>query len=152
MINMTNIEITVIAWCLGVAVIDIYARRIPNILTVAPCVLGLICLMSTGQALLGAQWQSVVIGTAVSILMTLPAYIARILGAGDVKLLLAIALLGGWYLTLFAFVIASTLAFVFTVTDFILTKASLVQKKTNRWFPFGSALSAGLLLAFVVTK
>lgn len=152
MYMLTNLEMMVVAWCLCVALADLYARRIPNILTLGACVIAVFSFLITGHALLGANWQSVVIGAAVSLTLTLPAYAASLLGAGDVKLLLAIALISGWYFTLFAFVIASLLAILFYVAHLISIQLNTPQSKPRRWIPFGAALSAGLLCAIGVAK
>jgi Flp pilus assembly protein protease CpaA len=142
---MTFAEMFVIVWCLSVGLTDLYIRRIPNSLLIAAYLAALFSLLITGQALLGAHWQSVAIGTGVSLLLTLPAYAARLLGAGDVKLILAMAFIGGWQLMLSAFVIASILAIIFVIAHVIFTRFTTRQSKPNRWIPFGAALSAGLL-------
>jgi len=144
---MTITEMIVIAWCLGIGLADLYARRIPNSLTLGVCLIAMISLLVTGHALLGANWQSVALGALVSLLVTLPAYAAGWLGAGDVKLLLAMALVGGWYLTLFAFVVASLLAIMFAIAHVTLSRFNTHPIKPKKWFPFGAALSAGLLCA-----
>lgn len=149
---MTNLEMIVVAWCLSVGMTDLYARRIPNILMLGACLIAVLNLLITGHALLGANWQSVVVGAAVSLTLTLPAYVAKLLGAGDVKLLLTIVLIGGWYLTLFAFVIASILAMLFVLAHSISIRFNTPQSKPKRWIPFGAALSAGLICAIGVAK
>jgi Flp pilus assembly protein protease CpaA len=149
---MTNLDMIVVAWCLSVGLSDLYRRHIPNILTIGACLIAVISLLFTGHALLGAHWQSVALGTAISLLLTFPAYAARLLGAGDVKLLLAIAMIAGWHLTLFAFVIASILAMLFGVTHILFARFIGHQNKPKRWIPFGAALSAGLVCAIGMAK
>ena len=142
---MTIAKMSVIVWCLSVCLTDIYFRRIPNILTIGAAFAAVFSLLITGQALLGAHWQSVTIGVGVSLSLTLPAYTVRLLGAGDVKLILAIAVIGGWQLMLSSFVIASILAIVLVIAHVIFIKFSTLQSKPKRWIPFGAALSVGLL-------
>lgn len=149
---MTIVEMIVLTWCLSVGLADLYARRIPNILTLGACLIAVFYLLNTGHALLGATWQSAVLGALVGLALTLPAYAARLLGAADVKLILAIALTAGWYLTLFAFVIASILAILFSVAHVIFTRFITPPNNLKRWIPFGAALSAGLLCAIGVAK
>lgn len=150
---MTIVEISVVAWCLSIGLTDLYARRISNVLTLGACLIAVLSLLVTGHALLGsADWQSVIIGAAVSLLLTLPAYAVRLLGAGDVKLILAIALMGGWYITLFAFVAGSILAILFGIVHVLFVRFSSQQRTLKRWIPFGAALSAGLLCAMGVAK
>jgi Flp pilus assembly protein protease CpaA len=143
-------EMIVAAWCLGVVFTDLRFRRIPNSLMVGAYLVAGLSLLITGHALMGPHWQSVILGVGVSLALTLPAYAARLLGAGDVKLILAIALIGGWYLTLFAFVIASILAITFVIANIIFTQFGTHQVPPKRWIPFGAALSAGLLSAIGV--
>lgn len=149
---MTIVELMVVAWCLSIGLTDLYARRIPNILTLGAGLIATLSLLVTGHALLGTYWQSALIGAAVSLLLTLPAYALRLLGAGDVKLLLAIALIGGWYMTLFAFVVASILAILFGIVHTLFSRLNTQQHTPKRWIPFGTALSAGLLFAIGVAK
>lgn len=149
---MTIIETLVVLWCLSVCLSDLHARRIPNTLTIAGCLIAVFSLLFTGHTLLGESWQSAVLGTIISLLLTLPAYVARLLGAGDVKLILVIALIGGLYLTLFSFVIASFLSILLSFSYFIFTQFSAQKNNPKRWIPFGAALSAGLLCAIGVVR
>jgi Flp pilus assembly protein protease CpaA len=68
-----------------------------------------------------------------------------------VKLLLAIALVGGLQFTLFAFVIAAMLAIIFLVAHSLFSRFSRYSEKPERWIPFGAAFSAGLLCAIGIT-
>ena len=144
---MTIAEMIVVGWCLSVTLSDVSSRRVPNVLTLGVCLAAICWLLVTGHSILNASLPSVALGVGVSLLLTLPAYLTRLLGAGDVKLLLAIALLGGAYLTLYAFVIASILAMVFVVAHALFFRFNRHSQKPKRWIPFGAALSAGLLCA-----
>jgi Flp pilus assembly protein protease CpaA len=150
--SMTIAEMIVIPWCLGVILADLYARRIPNILTLGMCLIAICWLLVTNHSMLSATMQSAALGAAISLLLTLPAYAARLLGAGDVKLLLAIALVSSGYFTLLAFVIAALLAVVFGSAYLILARLRSKPFTRSRWLPFGAALSVGLLLAIGITK
>lgn len=142
---MTIAKMIVAAWCLSISLADLYARRLPNLLTLGMCLLAIGWLLVTGHAMLGASWQSVMLSALVSLLLTLPAYVGRWLGAGDVKLLLAIALLGGNEIMLITFVIAAILAALFCMATFCFTQFSMFSPKSKRWIPFGAALGVGLL-------
>ena len=142
---MTIAEMSVIVWCVSVCLTDLYFRSIPNILTIGAYLVAIFSLLITGHALLGAQWQSVAMGVVLSLLLTFPAYAVRLLGAGDVKLILAIAVIGGWQLMLSSFVIASILSIVLVVSHIIFIQFRTRQSKPKRWIPFGAALSVGLL-------
>lgn len=148
--SMTIAEIIVVAWCLSVAVADVSSRRIPNVLTLGVCLVAIYWLLLNGHSILNASLPSVALGVGVSLLLTLPAYLTHLLGAGDVKLLLAIALLGGAHLTVSAFVIASILAIIFLVAHSLFFRFSRRSQTPKRWIPFGAALSAGLLCAIGV--
>ncbi|MGQ2964273.1 prepilin peptidase [Methylophilus sp.] len=149
---MTIAETIVIAWCLGVILTDMHARRIPNLLSLGMCLIAMVCLLVTGHTLLNASMHSALLAAAVALLLTLPAYAARLLGAGDVKLLLAIALVSGSYFTLFAFVIAALLALIAGVAYLLLSRLRTLPATRRRWLPFGAALSVGLLVAIGVSR
>ncbi|HSI27679.1 MAG: prepilin peptidase [Methylophilus sp.] len=149
---MTIAEMIVGTWCLGVTLADVYARRIPNILTLGMCLIAMCWLLVSGHSMLNATMQSAFLGATISLLLTLPAYAARLLGAGDVKLLLAIALISGWYLTLLAFVIAALLAVIVGVAYLLVYRLRTQPLSRKRWLPFGAALSVGLLVAIGITK
>jgi Flp pilus assembly protein protease CpaA len=152
MYRMTITEAIVIAWCLGVTLADLHARRIPNLMSLGMCLIAIGCLLITGHTLLNASLHSALLAAAIALLLTLPAYAARLLGAGDVKLLLAIALVSGSYFTLFAFVIAALLAVIAGAVHLLLTRLHTQPSTRRRWLPFGAALSVGLLLAIGVSK
>lgn len=149
---MAIAKLIVVTWCLGVTLADLYARRIPNILTLGMCLLAICWLLVTSHSMLNTTMQSTALGAAISLLLTLPAYAARLLGAGDVKLLLAIALVSGSYFTLFAFVIAALLTVIFGGAYLMLARLRSKPFTRRRWLPFGAALSMGLLFAIGITK
>lgn len=130
---------------MGAGLMDLYARRLPNLLTLGMCLVAAGWLLLTGHAMLGANWSSVLAGVLVSLLLTLPAYAAGWLGAGDVKMLLAIALLVGNQTMLLVFVIAAVLAALFGIVAFCLPASGMSSITSKRWIPFGAALGAGLL-------
>ena len=138
-------EWLVFAWCLGVLVSDLTLRRIPNLFSIIAGVAALAALAFTGESPLGASWQSVLIGVMLSIALTLPGYFARWLGAGDVKLFIAIALLGGWEVSLISFVLGAMLGALVALV-LIMTRHSGHQVSERRWIPFGAALALGLMV------
>lgn len=72
-------------------------------------VLSLVVLLTSGSSPLGASTTAILGGVVLALLFTLPGYFSRRLGAGDVKMLLAIALLGGALAVLWSFAIGSLL-------------------------------------------
>ncbi|PKO92581.1 MAG: hypothetical protein CVU15_05520 [Betaproteobacteria bacterium HGW-Betaproteobacteria-1] len=149
---MLATEAMVAAWSLAVCLSDLNVRRIPNILSFGAMLLATGFLLATGHAVLGADWQSAVLAACLSLVFTVPAYLAGWLGAGDVKLLFAIGLLAGWKITLFSFVIAGLIAGLAAIAFLVLTRHFGWSVSRKRWLPFGAALSVGLLLAIGVGR
>lgn len=143
---MRTAILPVIAWGLVVLVTDIAARRIPNLYSLGAAVVGLVYLAYNGEAVLGGNWQAVLLGAGLALLLTLPGYMARWLGAGDVKLLFAIALLGGWQAVLISFMVAGLLGGLLAWSALFLQRYTGRPLPENRWLPFGAALALGLLV------
>lgn len=137
----------VIAWGLAVMATDLTIRRIPNLYSLAAAVLALAYLAYTGESVLGARWPSVLMGVVLALAFTLPGYFARWLAAGDVKLFVAIALMGGWEVALISFAIAGFLGAMVSLTALAMTRYSGNTLSARRWVPFGAALAIGFLLA-----
>jgi prepilin peptidase CpaA len=77
---------TLIALLVAAAVIDWRTMRIPNWLTLGGMVLGL-AINATHSTSVGAGLGTAASGLAVGLLLLLPLYVLRLLGAGDVKLM-----------------------------------------------------------------
>lgn len=138
----------VTGWALVVAAMDAVLRRIPNSLTLGAAAVALLVLAVTGQTVLGADWRAGLYGGVAALLLTLPGYAKRWLGAADVKLLLAIGLLGGWRLMLASFAVAGLLSGLVAVVWVGLgRRAATADGVPKRWLPFGAALAIGLLAA-----
>ena len=140
------IQWLVTSWALAMIISDISARRIPNLFSLGGAVLAIVYLAATGDAVLGGGWLDVGIGVLLSLLLTLPAYMLRWLGGGDVKLLFAIAVLGGWQAVLVSFAIGGLLAGAIAVVWPMIVPYFGYSLTSKRWLPFGAALSAGLLV------
>jgi Flp pilus assembly protein protease CpaA len=140
-------EWLVIAWSLAVLATDVSFRRIPNVFIMAAILFAMAYLAFTGQAMLGGSWQSVLLGAALALTLTVPGYLARLLGAGDVKLLFAIGLLGGWKVVVICFAVAGLLGGAVALGALMLARYAGFPLAKGRWLPFGAALSIGLLVA-----
>ncbi|MGC4059841.1 MAG: prepilin peptidase [Aquabacterium sp.] len=92
-------------WATAVAYFDICYRRIPNILSLGACAVGLVVLGLRGASLTGAAPSSTAWAFLLGVALTLPAYITKRLGAGDVKYFAAIALLTSFQVTLTSFIV-----------------------------------------------
>lgn len=147
---MRAAEWLVVAWSLAVLATDLSVRRIPNLYSAAAALFALAYLAFTGEAMLGASWQPVLLGVALALALTLPGYLARLLGAGDVKLLFAIGLLGGWKVVLISFAVAGILGGIAAVSGLMLARYSGYPLASGRWLPFGAALSIGLMMAIAL--
>ena len=140
----------IVAWALGITLSDLASRRIPNVFSLGAILGGLGYLAYTGQALLAGDWLDVLLGMLLALLLTLPAYLLRWLGAGDAKLLLAIAALGGWQYVLTSFAIAGLLSGVTTLAMLQYSTYSGRNLAAGRWIPFGAMLTVGLIASMGV--
>jgi Flp pilus assembly protein protease CpaA len=125
--------------------------------------------------LTGASKNQVALGAILALLLTVPGYLLNGLGAGDVKLLVAIACLGGLSAVVVSFVVGSLLVAALLASGTIwqpmlarlprLTRwvygparrsitvaggkqneKDAVNKGTDKNIPFGAALAVGLLI------
>lgn len=115
-----------VVWLIACAVFDLHSRKLPNVLTLGAYVPALIVIASTQQSVTGAAYSAALLGWLLGIGLTLPGYVFRQLGAGDVKLLSAMGLLSDWQFVLYAYVIAG----LFAGGIVIITLAS------HRYLPF----------------
>lgn len=141
----------VVVWCLSVICFDLHLRRIPNTLVLGASAIAIVHVLLTGHTLLGENWESMLLGVGVGLMLTLPAYALRLLGSGDVKLMLTLALMSSWYYTLIAFVMATVLATLFILIHLLIAQMGSDSKKPKRWIPYGAAFSAGLVCAIGMT-
>jgi len=144
---MRAAEWLVVAWGLAVLVTDLSVRRIPNILSLGAMAVALGVLAYSGHSLLGATWPSMLMGVVLALALTLPGYFAHWLGAGDIKLLVAIALLSGWETVLISFTVGALLGGLVVLVLMMVARYSGQSLSSRRWVPLGAALSLGLLLA-----
>lgn len=96
-----------LAWLSGVAWSDWRSRRIPNLMSLGAWLVGLAVILLTGHSLLGAPASSALLAAGSALLVTLPGYLSKHLGAGDVKFLVATGLLSSWPLTLICFTVGA---------------------------------------------
>lgn len=117
---------------------------------------GAVVLVAWGRGVLGASVLSSLLALALALVLTLPAYARKALGGGDVKLMMAIALMGGVRVLVFTFVVAGLFGAAWLVHYFfvkrghVVTDVASVAAKPNcnnsvRPAPFGAALGLGLL-------
>lgn len=105
---MAGVFLTI--WCLACAFYDFKQRRLPNFLTLGIHIPALALLLISGQGLLGASISSCLMAWILALALTVPAYAANWLGAGDAKYLAAIGLLTGLKFLLISYIIAGLMA------------------------------------------
>jgi prepilin peptidase CpaA len=154
---MSGVLLTV--WAVLLVGCDLRQRRLPNLLTLGGFTAGLLLTVLTGQTALGESPVSGWLALGLAMLLTLPAYLAHLLGAGDVKLASAIALLTGLYPFTLVFALAAFIALGMTLLarlawymPYAQDIAALVGGPAGRTtgrarsVPFGAALALALLL------
>lgn len=153
-------QLLVLVWALGswaviCAAYDIRQRRIPNYLTLSAYGMAIAAFVFEGQGWLGGTVLSCLEGWGIGLLLTMPAYLMKLLGAGDVKMLSAIGLLVGLESLLLTYVIASVimagLAVFYGLFEYLKrnsnggSSAELCENQKRRMLPFGFGFSVGLL-------
>lgn len=96
-----------VLWACSIAYFDARYRRIPNVLSLGAWVFAGGLLMVNNASLLGAPTSSALWGAGLGLVLTLPAYLLKRLGAGDVKFLVGIGLLTSFDTTLDCFTVAA---------------------------------------------
>lgn len=133
-------------WAALVGGSDLARRRIPNYLVFGAAGVACFVLAWSGATPLGNSPLALLAGVILALVLTVPAYLLRQLGAGDVKMLLAVACLGGVSLTLQAFVIGALLA---GLAALVLLRfghhVGWQTKSGQRFLPFGTALAIGVV-------
>jgi len=141
--------------------LDLRYQRIPNKLCLFALLLALL-LQSISH-----QWHGIIqafLGAGLALLILLPAYYFRCLGAGDVKLMIAVGALSGplllmWSLV-FGVIFGTFTSFVLALYkvgwsgvmnmithSFIKTKNKSIQKSPPLLVPYAPALALGWLMA-----
>lgn len=148
-----------IAWSLLIIFYDISSRTIPNYLSIGSILMAILVLSVTGQTVTHEPVSAAFIGLIIAILITIPAYAFKLMGAGDVKLLCGISLLCGVNVMITSFVIASLSLFVILIIlsriyllNFILPlniKTLALRAPKEKYIPFGAAIAVGLVLTQV---
>jgi prepilin peptidase CpaA len=155
-------------WAIAIALADLRRRKIPNLLTLPACIVGLAWMALSGHCMTGEAWVSGLWAGAFGLAVTVPAYALGKLGAGDAKYLLAIGLLSGWPVTRDTFVIAAALgvavaagwwflqhkpwarAFLQPFAPMFKALTESAGKSSDQlYMPFGTLLSIGLCAALL---
>ncbi len=142
------IKSILILWALFIIYTDISVKKIPNHLSLGGGLIGIGWLVVTSHTMAGQSWQSAALGLILALLLTLPGYITRNLGAGDVKLLSAIGLLCGLQIVAEVFIVAALAAGIAAFVYLYWCRYTYRQQ-VRKPIPFGAALAAGLILSLM---
>jgi prepilin peptidase CpaA len=127
-------KVLVLLLVIPAAIFDYRQRRIPNWLVLAGIVTGLamnIFLLYDNPSPLTGLWFSLE-GLGLALVVYLPLYILRGMGAGDVKLMAAIGSIVGWVLWLWIFFFTAILGGV-TAAIVVLSKGRVQRTLQNLW-------------------
>lgn len=142
-------HLILVAWATAAAGIDARYRRLPNWLTLGGLMVGGLYALLTGAALLGGDPTSALLAAAIGFLVLFPAYLAGWMGAGDVKLLAAMGMLGGSGILLPTLltgcIITGALALALIITN-RLKVAVPPGERARRPLPFGAGLAVGFAM------
>ena len=158
--------IETVVWALTIAYSDLVRRRIPNVLALGGVVVALLVVAAEGTSAIGAASVSALAAGGLALGLTLPAYLVGSLGAGDVKLAVAIGLLSELEVVITTFVIGSLLAGAWAGIWLLcrytprfaiwlerhrwLGGGALGASATRRPVPFGAALAVGFTASIVL--
>jgi Flp pilus assembly protein, protease CpaA len=149
-------QVLLVLWAGVAAAYDWRFQRLPNWLTLGGLAAGAAYLLLAGAAPLGGDplrnWMS----AGVALLVLLPPYVFRWMGAGDVKFFLAMGLLGGAKVLLPAFLFGSLLTGMWALAVVIASRTApywVSWKLTARLLvaptrlPFGVGMAVGFALS-----
>lgn len=127
-------KVLVLLLVIPAAIFDYRERRIPNWLVLAGIVTGLamnIFLLYDNPSPLTGLWFSLE-GLGLALVVYLPLYILRGMGAGDVKLMAAVGSIVGWVLWLWIFFFTAILGGI-TAAIVVLSKGRVHRTLQNLW-------------------
>lgn len=120
-------------WACSIAYFDARYRRIPNVLSLGAWLLAAVVLLTRHTSMTGEPVSSALFAAGFGLLVTLPAYALKKLGAGDVKFLVGIGLLTSLPVTMACFLVAALCGGLLAV--FWLNLPILLNTLPARWRP-----------------
>lgn len=124
-------------WAALLAVQDLRWQRLSNAGTWGGMAFGLFWLVFAGQGFLGGGMQATLLGLLLGFLLLLPAYVFRLIGAGDVKFLMAIGVLAGASFVARVYLLGTILALIPALVRWVRTRRK--PSKVALGFGYGSA-------------
>ncbi len=154
---MFNIVLIMI-WFMACTVQDLYQRQISNLLTLGAVSLALVYLIWTGHTLLGASAAEGGWALLIVMVLTLPGYALNKFGAGDVKLLSALALatdrlmvlgtlIGAGLWVAIAWMVASKILPL--LNQSLKLSGTSLKSATSKKLPFAPFLLGGFILTLM---
>lgn len=137
------------AWGASVAVFDARTRRLPNALTLGAVVVATGYLLLHGRAPTDATVASTLLAASLALAFTLPAYVLRWLGGGDVKLAFAVGLLGGTQVFLGTIAVGGLLLGAMLVPVW---RFHVPGTKPQRVLPYGTAHGIGFMVSVAAVQ
>lgn len=157
--------VVTLIWLLLIAVNDLARRRIPNLLSLGAAAVALAILVVGDASVLGGSSESALLAAGIAMVLTLPAYIGNVLGAGDVKLATAMGLLSDTAMLGAGLVIGALLAGLWALLWLATRRSAFLSARlyaSERWritagpavsgrpVPFGAALCAGFAISLLL--
>lgn len=143
------VMLLLIVWCGLIAWSDWSQRRIPNTLLAAGFAVALLGLFLKGATPFGVNPLHSMLGAIAGLLVFLPLYAARIMGAGDVKLFsTAGVLLGVWALLpiwLIASLLAGLHALLWASSAYLVPQLFSSRSGAMARLPYGAHLAAAIV-------
>jgi len=144
-----------ILWGAICAVQDAYTRQISNVLTFPAGLVAMLYLILTGHTLWGATPVEAGASVLLVLLLTLPGYYRNQFGAGDIKMLLVLALSLGFIPVLICFATAGAALLLWRCTGphlcsrlpHSLTQAMPGPAQKSAGTPYAPFLFSGMLMA-----
>lgn len=124
-------------WACLCALQDANQKKISNYLTLSVCAIALARLFVDGSTFIGASPMQAAIAVICALLITLPGYLTGRLGAGDVKMLLALSLATDPMHLLWTLALASLvmLAWALSINKIWQLVPALIRKNVNHLSP-----------------
>lgn len=151
--------VVIVLWVVVVSVLDLKKRTIPNYLSLGGVLMAMLILVYTGETANHESIASSLLGFIVALFFTVPGYIYKVLGGGDVKFLSAVGALLGFDVMLISFTIAtSTIAVAWILYRYKQHFIHMLPFKNfdypainlkEKFIPFGSALGVSLILTLL---
>lgn len=151
-------SIVVLMWLALCTEQDVRERQISNTLTLGVAACALVWLFATGQSWIGADASEAGWALAIVMLLTLPGYMLGRFGAGDVKLMGALALATSHYYVLGTFIGAGVAVLLWLLTrrrlwgllnPKVKKRLQILAEQVGDKQPFAPYVLVGFLLASV---